>query len=268
MADLRPIFIHIAPAIMVLARLSGLFIYAPILSSSAIPMKFKGYLAVSMTLILYPALLPQLQATGSFPLENLDLWTLAPMFVLEMLIGLIIGLIASLPLVAVQLGGQTVGQQLGLALARTSDPTTDVQSTVIGQFLYFIAIAAFLSIGGLEILISILIRTFDHIPIGGYHPTESVMSMFVYILQSSFELSIRIALPVLCIIFMQTLALGFINKTAPAFNILSLGFPLRVMVGLATLIIILDIVDESALNELFNTLEGLANYFNPPIPQQ
>ena len=37
-------------------------------------------------------------------------------------------------------------------------------------------------------------------------------------------------------VFLETIAMGFIAKTVPQLNILSLGFPLRIMVGLGTVI--------------------------------
>jgi flagellar biosynthetic protein FliR len=56
------------------------------------------------------------------------------------------------------------------------------------------------------------------------------------LLGSVFDLGLRIAAPLLCLVFLETVALGFIARTVPQMNILSIGFPLRILLGFMVLV--------------------------------
>ena len=88
---------HIPPAVLVATRIGGLTFYAPVIGSSAIPAHVKALLA----LVLGAAIYPMLAARHEFPGgTELNLWLLAPLMVMEVLIGALIGFLASLPLSA------------------------------------------------------------------------------------------------------------------------------------------------------------------------
>src|SRR5437588_21125 len=102
---------HIAPFLMVAARLGGLFLFAPILSSPMVPVRAKALLCIAMALCAY-ATLPSTQ----FQPINADIFTLGAGVAAESLIGAVIGLAAALPIYCVQLGGLLMDQQIGVGL--------------------------------------------------------------------------------------------------------------------------------------------------------
>lgn len=247
---------HLTPALMALFRISGIFIYAPVLGSSIIPLQIKALFALALTAASYGVVYPILLESGQLPLE-FSFWALAPVMASELLIGVMIGFLAGLPLVACQLGGQTIGQQLGVGLARAFNPAFDDEAEVIGQMLFYMAMATFLLAGGVEILLRFTLDTFEHVPVGAFILSTDLIAVCLGALTSAFELAIRIAAPVLALIFLQTFALGFISRTAPAFNIMSLGFPMRVVVGLIMLIATIYAIDEIIADEMFDVLEAI-----------
>ena len=64
---------------------------------------------------------------------------------------------------------------------------------------------------------------------------DDLLALLVGLLTVAFELAVRIAAPLLCLMFLLTVGLGFIARTVPQVNILSVGFTLRILVGLAVL---------------------------------
>ena len=75
----------------------------------------------------------------------------------------------------------------------------------------------------------------------------------------------RVALPLLAIVLVESVAMGFISKTVPQLNILSLGFPLRILIGFAIVALGLVVVDDvlmdafnDTLTQLFSWLESLS----------
>ena len=74
------------------------------------------------------------------------------------------------------------------------------------------------------------------------------------LLLSAFELALRVAAPIVALIFLQSIAMGFIAKTVPQMNILSLGFPLRILAGVGTLALGLIVIDEVIMDGIDVTL--------------
>lgn len=230
---LPELFDHLGIWVVVLARIGGLFVFAPMISNGAIPMQVKAMVAVGLSACVYPALLPAIAAQGVDQLA-LDGWPLVFLLVFEALVGVTIGLLALIPFSGMQIGGLTMGQQMGLGIAREFDPTTETEANVMGDILYYLAILAFLALGGIEQMVAAVMHSYTAVPIGAFQVDQPIIAICLGLLQSAMEVGLRIAVPILCIIFLQTCSLGFIAKTAPAFNILSLGFPMRVLLGITT----------------------------------
>ncbi|MFZ9915810.1 MAG: flagellar biosynthetic protein FliR, partial [Phycisphaerales bacterium] len=153
---------HLVPAALVVARVVGLAIQGPVLSSPAIPIRIKGLLVVALGLAIYPTV----SAAGDLP-QSASLGMLVPLVVLEIAIGAFIGFMASMPLLAAQFGGLAMGQQIGLGFARFYNPAIGEESDSLEQILFFMALATFLALGGLESMFSATAASFASIPAGG-----------------------------------------------------------------------------------------------------
>ena len=250
---------HIPPALMVLARLSGLMIYAPVFGSPVIPVRIKAFLVILITLAVYPMLSSDVIAT----MPPMDLWALGPILAFEMLIGLGVGWLASIPLMAVQTGGLVMGQQMGLGFASFFNPAIDDEAELIGQLLFFMALAGFLAIGGHEAMLLAVLHSFERVPVGGMIVDADFLALLGGLLGAAFELALRVAAPLLALIFIESVAMGFIAKTVPQLNILSLGFPLRILAGFAVLMLGLHLIDtvvmesiDAILHLIFDWIDG------------
>lgn len=250
MNDFQSILPHVLPFAAALARMSGLFIFAPLLGSQVIPMRIKAALAFLMTLCVYPMLAPEAP-----PLMVVDLISLIPLLVGEALIGLTIGLLASTPIVFLQMGGLLMGQQMGLGIARVFNPATDTESDIIGQILLYVAMGVFLSLGGLELMHAALVGSFDRVGPGEFLQRPSPLPVLVGVTSAGMELAVRVAAPVIAIIFLETLATGFLMKTVPQLNILSFGFPVKILMGLVVLVASVGPIGEATVNSVQSTLD-------------
>ncbi len=261
MSQLELIETHLPLMLLVVFRLGGLMVYGPIFGSPVIPVRIKILLSFFIGITIYPLLSTQ-HFTG---VElTLDVWTLAPLILLEMFIGLAIGFAASLPLVGVQTGGLVMGQQMGLGFAQFYNPAVDDEADVVGQMLFFMGLAGFLLIGGHEAMVLGVLHSFEHVPPGSVLLDTSVITLLTGLLMAAYELALRVAAPLLALIFLQSIAMGFISKTVPQLNILSLGFPLRILVGFLIVALGLVIINELMMDAMdfmviwtFNWIESL-----------
>ncbi len=240
MPSLEVILPHALPFTAVLARMAGIFIFAPVLGSLAIPIKIKVLLVVAMALVVYPTI-----DHGASAHVSVTIIDLAGIALGETMVGFVIGLIASLPILSVQMAGLLMGQQMGLGLANVFNPAVDTEADIIGQMLLYAAMAAFLAFDGLEAMHMALVESFAHAPLGAVVAAEAPLDLIIGLLQAGFELALRVAAPVVCVLFLETIAAGLIMKTVPQINILSFGFPIKILMGIFVLIAALNVIDEA-----------------------
>ena len=257
---------HLPAWLMVLFRLTGVFILAPMLGSVTIPRQVKVLLVLSLSFCVYPMLLEPTRASatfvGSVVANGFSLWTLIPTVGLELLLGVAVGYAASLPLVGVQLGGRMIDQQMGLGLAGVINPEMDAQSGVVGEFFFIMAVAIFALMGGHRVMFATLIGSFDRVPLGGFTDFAGLVDLMIALMVIMYELAIRIAAPLLCLIFLQTVALGFIARTVPQMNILSVGFVLRILVGAGFLAIFVSVGGAAYAQSLQRVLRLVWGFFS------
>lgn len=236
---------HLPGFVLVLSRLTGVFIFAPLLSSPTLPRQVRALMAVGFAAAVYPSI----AAGGKVP-TSLGLFDLVPLMASELLIGLSIGVLASIPLFTAQLSGVIMGQQMGLGLASVYNPAVDFEGDTLGQVLFFVALASYLVGGGLEAVFGALLSTFESIPFGGLGAGDTPLELLIGITSSGFALALRLALPVLLILMLESVAVGFIMKTVPSLNIMNIGFPIRILLGLFMVVSSMVITLEVLMSEI------------------
>ena len=251
---LEPILPHVGPFLLVMFRLSGIFVFGPMFGSRLIPMQLKALLVVVLAFCTYPLVPAQAVSFESLPAMAFAVGS-------ELLIGIIIGFGATLPLFALQLAGLIMGQQLGLGLARVFNPDLEEETEVVGQLLFLLALTVFIAANGHHLMLAVLVRSFHSVPLGGYMPDSGLVVLMTGLLTSMFDLALRIAAPVLCLLFLETAAMGFIARTVQHLNILSLGFPLRILLGMGLLVAVVIHLAPAMLEAFRETMTALMRLF-------
>jgi flagellar biosynthetic protein FliR len=258
--DLNPLLDHAVPYTLVMFRLAGVFLLAPLLTSLTIPRIYKALLLFMLAAALYPAVQ---SAAPAIP-RDLDLFGLVPLVVMESLIGLAIGGIAALPLLSLEMAGVLIGQNMGLGLAKVYNPEADFESDVVGQLIYYIGATIFLCMGGLELLFAGIMKSFTTIPLGGFAVSQTPLDLFVATLTSGFELAVRISMPVTAIVMLVIVVMGLIGKTMPQLNVMSVGFAIKIIAGTAMLAASLYAIQGAVGDEITRTLAEVLRWVSAP----
>lgn len=251
----EPLLNHVVPYLLVVFRLSGVFLLGPYFSGFAVPARVKLMILLMVGGATYPIVPPGFAANVS-P----DLATLLPLIVGEMLIGLVIGFIASLPLMCLETAGVLIGQQIGFGLARVYNPEADFEADLLGQMLFYLGSGIFLAIGGLESLFLAVVRTFEHVPAGGISMKAVPLDLILGTLTAGFELAVRVSAPVVGIIFMLVILLGAVGKTIPQINVMSVGFTVKIFAGLSMLAAAIYTVDAIAGDEVSRVMQSVLRF--------
>jgi flagellar biosynthetic protein FliR len=254
MTELESILEHVVPFMLVLTRITGLFVYTPLLRSTSVPMVYRALFAFMFALAVYPFTPPV--ATGM----AVDLVELVPLLFSELLIGAAMGLIVGLPLIALEMGGFIIGYQIGLAMAESFNPELDTNGSVIGQLLFYLGLFLFISVGGLEVLFMTLADSFHTVPLGMFTSGDAPLNIIVGVLESGFQVAIRVASPIMAVVSLLYVAMGFVMKTMPQMNIMSIGFAAQIVAGLVTVLIMITTISQVATDEIERTLQILIDW--------
>jgi flagellar biosynthetic protein FliR len=220
---------HAVPCCMVIFRVAGLFVMTPLLASTAAPMRFRAMLAVMVGVAAYPMLKVDVSAVPD------DTFSAAAAIAGEAFVGLAVGAIGAVPVLLMEMSGIVAGTTMGMGLARVYNPESDTESDVMGQLLFFIGMGIFLSAGGIDSLYATVLASFERLPVGTISPADAPLETFVAVLASGFELAFRVSLPVVGIVLLLIVVLGVLGKTIPAINMMSVGFTIKVLCGIAML---------------------------------
>lgn len=214
--------------ILVLTRISCMLTTAPLFSTFPIPMQLKVGLAALSAFIMYPIVMQ----TADFFMPT-DLLGLSLLIFKEVLIGTMIGFAASLIFVGVQIGGQVLSMQMGLAIANALDPVTRQQVPIVGQFYLFLASLTFIYINGHQWLFSTIHDSYSSIPIGlSFDFSSRIIEQILYFSTQLFSIAFSIIMPIFGILFVITLLMGFMAKIMPQMNIFMVAMPIKIYIGL------------------------------------
>jgi len=229
--DLVPLYALVGPFLLVLFRLLGLLAFVPFFSTSSIPANIKVLLGLAITFCVWNVV-PSVRASG--PTMPGTLTGLVVAIAGEMTIGLCIGMMLGAVFAGIQLGSHMISQQMGLSLATLYDPAFEDQSTVIEQIAFWIAMVAFLSLGGHREIINAVVYSYRTVPIGsGGLAPEMMLNTVLGAMHAAFYAATQIAMPALGAFFIATLTGGLMSRSMPQLNLMSVGITLNLLVGMA-----------------------------------
>ena len=221
--------------LLVFVRVLSMISFLPFLGSQSVPMQLKAGFSFLIAIVLFP-LVPV--APASELIVNIPSFVF--MIVKEIFIGITIGFAASLLFSAVQFAGRLVDTQMGFALVQIVDPFSNTEATVTGQFQILIYSIIFLVVNGHYFLLLAIQKSFELIPLFGAHlPTSDVASYLASMVANIFILAIRLAAPVFSVLVLTSLSLGIVARTVPQINVFFVGLPLKIGLGITTLLIVL-----------------------------
>jgi flagellar biosynthetic protein FliR len=216
--------------VLVLFRIAGMMIWAPLLGSTQIPKRLKAMIAC----VLAASIAPTLSASVVIPQSP---WTLAIAIGGEIMFGAAIGLILSLVFVAGQWAGEMIGQQMGLNLGQTLNPQFGGGGSVVGDLYFFLALLIFLSIGGHIALVKGVFDSFSALPLLTVSVNRPLFDTIISVFQGAMVLAMQLAAPMLVTMLVVDMVLGFVGKTVPQLNIMTAGISVRAMAGMLVLIV-------------------------------
>ena len=177
----------------------------------------------------------------------------------ESLFGFITSLILRLILDALLIAGEIIALHTGLGFLQMFIPGQPQMSLFAG-FFFLYGTLIFLAIGGAEVVILALAESFINLPIGSFNLFSLDPEVFLNFFYESFNLGVKVSLPVFLSALILNLILAVVNRFIPQMNVFMVGLPLQVLVGLTVLLFALPIITITISDHLLDYFEILTSF--------
>src|SRR3954451_6926829 len=202
---------QVATFFLVLARVSPLFILAPLFSSKSLPARAKGIVAVALSLGLMNVV-----KHGQIDLDQLAYGGLINK---EVVVGLAFAYALAAMFAALQAAGTLLDTLIGFSFGAIVDPVTGTQSAVIQQMYSLFGVAIFIAIGGDTWVIKGLGRTYDSVPMLDAPAIGTMVQGAQVAFSGIFISAFMIGAPVIIALIIVDAAFGIVSKVVPQMNI-------------------------------------------------
>lgn len=211
--------------LLVLARIASMLMLAPVFGERGVPQTVRLMLVLPLTVLVLP-LLPEAAPLALFSAA----WVAA--MAQQVLIGIAMGLTLRLVFEAFALAGELIANSMGLGFAQLADPIRGVSTPIVSQFLVVVASLLFIATGAHLVLIDGLVDSFRNRPVADTVLEPASLRLMLDWTGSLFAGGVQLALPVLAAMLAVNLAIGVLGRSAPTINLLAVGFPLMLVLGL------------------------------------
>lgn len=201
----------------------------PVLGMRSIPAPMK----IGLALWLAWAVTPLLAEMPAVPFQP------APVAIAlagEFLVGLLLSFTVVLVFATVQMAGQIVGVQMAFSIVNVVDPQTQAQVSALSQIYFLMAVLIFVAMDGPLMVVHGITASFQALPPGTIGPAfAGGMAYLVGQVGVLFVAALRIGAPPVVALLLVSMVMGILGRTVPQLNILVVGFPLKILVGLLIL---------------------------------
>jgi flagellar biosynthesis protein FliR len=234
---------------LVTARLLPIVYLVPYLGGQVMPQTVKMGVSLALAVLVYPAVW-HTGAVGQLPEGSL---VIAALVTKELVVGLMLGFVATLAFEALRVAGQVIDNARGQTMATSFVPQLKTQASVSADFLYQLGVVIFLLTGGHRLFLAALVKSYvvlppHTFPAFGEH-LGAITFGIVRLTADAIALGVLLSFPVVAAILLANIMLALINKAAPQINVFFLGMPLKAALGVAVVLLGLQVLVERFLQE-------------------
>ena len=257
------IYYSIDILLIILARFIGFIVIIPVLSGASIPMISRLGLSLVISYLAFVAGVVT-EATYYDTVFGYGI-----LIATEFFVGFILAYVVYVVFSVAHMVGQLIDFQIGFAMVNVLDPVTQIQVPIVGNLLFLLMGALFITTGGIHAVIAAMFHSYYVIPVGtaGIAGNNITAFYMLHLIVQYFNLAVRIALPVVGVVFLINIALGILVKAVPQMNVFVVGIPIKLLVGLVLLLIITPMFS-GVYDWLFNeAYRGVINVMRGMAPQ-
>ena len=228
----------ILAAVLAMARIGGAFAICPALTDTMIPGVARRAAVLGFSCIAIPFV-----HAGMPPGEPIW-WMFAFAAFKEALVGFLIGFFAAVPFWVAENVGNFIDNQRGATMGEVYSPLSGAQVSTTGIFFTQVVSTLFFTSGAVFLLLGALYKSYAIWPVfgPGVAFAPDAPAQILGALDGMLKTTVVIAAPVIIVMFLATIGLGLVNRTAPQLNVFFLSMPVKSALGVAMLIVYLPFI--------------------------
>ena len=207
---------------LTLVRVSGMVLFAPFFSATAIPIRVKAIFSGMVAFLVAP-LVAQLPGAR----VNLGFSSLLG----ELAVGLVYGLALALLNEMMLFAGQIAGLQFSFSLVNLLDPASNIQTPLLGELFQLMGTLVVIAAGLDRILLASMVRSFRVVPLGAYTLAPMAAMGIVRAAAGIFLAAVELAAPILAATMLGEVAVALLGKLSPQLPVMNLTVPLKTLTG-------------------------------------
>ncbi len=222
---------HIYTFLLLFVRLSTLFVFLPFYNHMSVSPSIKGAFAFYLALVLYP-IVPVTPEPASAGIFFMALFS-------EIVMGLIAGVVLNIVFGIFAYAGEQIAFVMGFSLASVMDPQSQIQSPLVSQFLTMMALLILLAFNGHYMILMWMVEALQEAPLGGFVLDPQMFDYVIRAMGNLFMLGFSVAFPIVALSLLSDIIFGMLMKTMPQFNLLVVGFPIKIALSLVVWSVVL-----------------------------
>ncbi|WOE69665.1 flagellar biosynthetic protein FliR [Hydrogenimonas thermophila] len=245
---------HIYTFLLLFVRLSTLFIFLPFYNHMSVPTQIKAAFAFYLAIVLYPVVpvTPEPPTASAFFAAILS----------EVIMGLLAGLAMNIVFGIISYAGEQISFVMGFSMASVIDPQTQVQSPLVGQFLLLMATVVMLSFNGHYMMLMWMVDAIRTAPLGDIVMNHSMFDYLMNAMSGLFMFGFSIAFPIIALSLLSDVIFGMLMKTMPQFNLLVVGFPIKIFLSMSVWIAIFGSIMILFKTHFLNAIDVLMRWIS------
>lgn len=212
--------------LLVFTRVGSAMMVLPVFGDQFVPARVRLVLALIISLIVTPVLLPQL------PREPASVLSLFLLLLGEIMIGVFIGSLGRLMFGALEVAGMIIAMQTGLSNAFVFNPALASQGSLPGSLLSWLALLLILITNLHHLLILAVVHSYETFQPGGAVPVGDFAQAVTRVAADSFMIGVEMAAPFLATGLVFALALGVMARLAPQMQVFFVFMSAQIAYGL------------------------------------
>ncbi|MDR1588974.1 MAG: flagellar biosynthetic protein FliR [Oscillospiraceae bacterium] len=239
-------------------RVSGLVFSSPVFGRNIIPARVKIGFIAALSFLFFTVTPP---AGG---IEYSSLFGFALIGVGELLTGIALAFVTNMFFTLTFTAGQLIDMQIGYGIANVYDPQNNTQIPMMGNLLNTVLLITFFAVNGHQRLIEIVYLTLKRLPVGAVtlSPQTGLLALEIFAL--TFLLGVMVAMPIVASALILEIAFGVLMRTVPQLNMFVVGVPVKMFVGLVTLMFMTPVFvgfSDRIFSEMFSGIEKMFSSF-------
>ncbi|MDL2232216.1 flagellar biosynthetic protein FliR [Ruminococcaceae bacterium OttesenSCG-928-L11] len=216
---------------LIMVRMVGMLVLNPIFGRANVPSMVNAGIAMVMSIML-------IGVVPEAPVADPMIFPLLILMAKELLLGFVTGLLLRMFLAIIVVGGETIDMQMGISMSKAFDPGSNTSISVSASIMNVMFLLIFFGTNNHLTFFKLITNTFYILPVGGTWLNFDGFYYLPELLSVILIFAVKLALPVIVIEIITSMAVGIIMRIIPQINVFVVNIQFKLLIGIFLLYVL------------------------------